>query len=273
MRNRRIFLLFLALILLCTASLTAAAATAVELTATDKAALGKTITAAAAAEKAVINKLYQDLITLQQLEQSRDSSIKSVHIKNEEALLTLRRDIKLIDVEKLKLLDKAVQQARERYKPLFALYTALNKQIAAVKKLKIKELNALLSAQADAMKLAVQAARQEIKARESLLQAAKNHAKAAKKRIQETLSAITFVKIRIKAERNAASTTKKHIGPQLKMFKQAVKKTNVEGTLESLPALVAQVRHIVARKGTILDLENQISAIIDKAKAQLPSKR
>lgn len=273
MKSTRIVAFMLALMLLGAISPLTAASAAIELPASGKAALDKTVAAASSAQKTAINKLWQEVASAQQKEQTLDSSIKSLQFRSEEELIDLRKKIKLIDADKIRKLEKQVQAVKERYKPLFSLYTSLNQQIAAAKGLKNKNLNALLRAQADTMKLAVHVARQEIKSQENQLASAKNAAKAAKKRIQETLSGMDALKVRIKAARSGASSSKKRIVPELKAFKQAIKKTNVQGTLVSLTAMANHSHQVVAHKQTILNLENQISVIITKAKAQLPSIR
>lgn len=273
MKAGTILTLLMTLVLLIANAPLALAATTIELTASSQAALDKTVAAANSTQKTAIKGLLLDLVIIGQKEQALDGSIRSVHYKNEEELLALRSRIKQIDADKIKKLEKQVQDMKGRYKPLFSLYTTLNQQIAAAKGLKNKDLNALLRAQADTVKLAVQMARQEIKAQESLLTAAKNSAKAAKKRIQETLSGMGTLNIRIKSARSEAAASKKRIAPLLTTFKQAIKGTQVKETLDSLTSIVAHSRQITVHKQAILNLENQISSIINIAKAQLPSTR
>ncbi|CAH1217261.1 hypothetical protein PAECIP111893_04244 [Paenibacillus plantiphilus] len=273
MKARRIWTLLMTLMLLIASAPLALAATTMELTVSSQAALDKTIAAASSTQQTAIKGLQLDLVIIGQKEQALDGSIRSVHYKNEAELLALRSRIKQIDADTIKKLEKQVQEMKERYKPLFSLYTTLNQQITAAKGIKNKDLNALLRAQADTAKLAVHFARQDIKAQESLLTAAKKSAKAAKKRIQETLSGMGTLNIRIKSARSEAAASKKRIAPLLAAFKQAIKKTQVKETLDSLTSIVAHSRQITVHKQAILNLENQISGIINKAKAQLPSIR
>jgi hypothetical protein len=249
----------------------AAAAAALELTPTAKTAYDKMLAAADPALNRVISGLYSEHLELQKQAADRENRIKSLHTGNEETLAVLRKQIKQIDADKLKQLDMQVKQARERYKPLFALYTSLNQQIAAAKPLKNKELNALLRMQADSIKDAVQLARADIRIKEAALKTAKESAASTIKRIRGTLDEIDPVKVRIKAEKSSVSRVQKSISPVWKGFTQAVKKGDAKGTQNMLETVVALSRQIIVVKQRIHTLEFKISEIINKAKAQIPS--
>lgn len=269
--NKKIAALLITL-MLYTVAPTAITAASLELSASMKTALGKMTAAADSSLKGKINTLYSDLLNLQEQDQNWDARIKTLHYKNEETLIVLRRQIKQIDADKLNKLEIQVNQTRDRYKPLFALYTSLNKQIAAAKPLKNKVLNAMLRLQADSMKTVYQLARQDIRTKENALKAAKDSAAKTIKKIRETLADIDPINVQIKAERSATNTPRKRVSTEWINFKYAVKKSDAKSTLDSLTTLVPLSHQIVYQKQKIHTLEKKISDTILKAKAQIPSK-
>ncbi|QYR21471.1 hypothetical protein KZ483_28070 [Paenibacillus sp. sptzw28] len=260
----------LIVIMLAAAVPAAAAAAALELTPTAKSAYDKMLAAADPALSGQIRSLYNEHLDLQRQAAERDNRIQSLHKVNEETLTALRKQIKLIDTDKLNRLDQQAKQARERYKPLFALYTSLNQQIAAAKPLKNKELNAVLRMQADSVQSAIQLARADIRLKEAALKTAKESAAKTIKLIRGTLAEIDPVKARIKAEKSSVSSIQKSVSPVWKGFTQAVKKNDVKGACNMLASVVSQSRQIVVLKQRVHTLESKISEIINKAKAQIP---
>ncbi|KIL37559.1 hypothetical protein SD71_02785 [Cohnella kolymensis] len=257
--------------LVCLTSIPAAmSAATVELTAPIKAAFDKTAASADGKTAAVMSSLYNALGIYQEEDRNWEGKIKALHYQNEQALIAVRKQIKEIDADKLKKLDTEVKQTRERYKPLFAGYTALNKQISASRKLKNKNLTAALSAQADVMKLAVQLARQDIDAKETALKTAKDSTARTIKTLRDALAAIDPLKVQITAQRSAASLPRKGLSPVWTNFKYAIKKTDAKRTFDSLETLVFLSRQIVQQQQKIHALETRISGIISKVKAQIP---
>jgi hypothetical protein len=244
-------------------------AAAVELTVPVKSAFDATSVVADSQTAAKLNLLYRDLGAL--LAQDRDSEvrIRALQYRNEEQLIALRKQIKLIDADKLNMLESQVNQIRERYKPLFSRYTSLNQQITVARSMKNKTLNAVLRTQADVMKMAVQYARQNIKSEEAALQTAKAAAKRKIEAARETLSAIDPLKVQVKSLRNAASLPRASLSPVWTNFKHAIKKSEPKSTLDSLATLVRLTRQIVEQQQKIYALEVKITDTLVKTKSQI----
>jgi hypothetical protein len=244
-------------------------AAAVELTVPVKSAFDATTAAADTQTAAKLNMLYRDLGALLAQDRESEVKIKQLHYRNEEQLIALRKQIRVIDADKLNKLDAQVKQARERYKPLFATYASLNQQITVARSMKNKKLNAVLRTQADAIKLTVQFARQDIKSKQTVLQAARA---ATARRIQtarETLAAIDPLKVQVKSQRNAASLPRTSLSPVWTNFKHAIKKSEAKSTLDSLATLVMLTRQIAEQQQKIYALEGKITDILVKTKARI----
>lgn len=260
---------FLATLTLALAALApAVAAASFELSATAKSNLAKLIAGADKTQASRLTKLNGELQSLQNQDQSLDAKIRAVHYRNEEDLVVLRKQIKEIDAEKVNKLQQQVKQAKSRYQPLFDSYAALNKQIAAARRLNNKTLNALLRTQADAMKIAVQAARQDIRNKEQALKNAKDQAAKKKKKMNDTLAGFNPVQVQLKAQRSKVASTKKLVASAIKNANQATKGT-AKNAADSLSSLVAVSRQLVEQKQRNADLEQKASDIIAKARTQL----
>jgi hypothetical protein len=265
---RRIAVLLLAMLIGITAP-TALLAASMEFTASIKAAWDKTVAKADNTLKAKLNVLYTDFTSLKVQEQNTGEEIDTIHYANEQAELALRKQIKLIDAEKLKQLENQVKAARDRYKPLFEMYSSLNQQITAARALKNKSLNAILRSQADSMKIAVQLARQDIKAKVDALKAAKALASQKMKKQREILAGADPLEIEIKAQKSAISSTKKRAFSSWTAFTQAVKKLEASAAYGSFSSVVSYNRQVTYQKQNIQTLEKRISDIISNAKKQL----
>ncbi|GAA3402102.1 hypothetical protein ACFFNY_35460 [Paenibacillus hodogayensis] len=258
-----------ALLLFALAALPAEAAS-YELPVTHKTAFDKMTEAAGSALKAKLSKQYADFLALQQQDQNRDQEMKTLQQANNDALDDVRRQIKLIDAEPIERLRKQAESTKERYKPLLEMYTAVNQQIAAFKPLKNKELNTMLSLQAASMKVPVQLAKQDIKAKESALQTAKASATAKQKKVRDALEAIEPLKDKIKTEKASASRVKKWLDEDWKTFKPIVKQGDAAGSAQSLTTLLSRLGQIVSHKQAVCELEKKIGTVIAKAKTQIP---
>ena len=144
--------MFMACVMFLLAPLNAAAAS-VELSATMKKAFDKLLEDADPTQAKSMQALYQQALDYQRQITQLDQSIKSLSSENDAAESKLRKEIMQIDAAKLAALDAKLQQTKERYKPLFNSYTLINQQLAAARKLKDKELTAILSLQAEQVKL------------------------------------------------------------------------------------------------------------------------
>ena len=108
---RRIAVLLLAMLIGITAP-TALLAASMEFTASIKSAWDKTVAKADNTMKAKLNVLYTDFSALKGAGTDTSEAIDTIHYANEQAELALRKQIKLIDAEKLKQLEKQVKETR-----------------------------------------------------------------------------------------------------------------------------------------------------------------
>jgi hypothetical protein len=268
-KGKSILLSLILLLMYTILSPSPAEAAAVELSVPIQASFNKTAASADSATAVKLNTLYKELGTLLEQDRNSEAKIKALHYRNEEALIVLRKKIREIDADKLNKLTTQVLQTKERYKPLFAHYTSANKQITLAKPLKNKVLNSLLRAQADALKLSVQLARQDIKNKEDSLKSAKTATALKIKNARNTLATIDPLKVQIKAQRSAANLPRKSLSPVWTNFKYAIKQGEAKSTLDSLSTLVRLSRQIVDQQKKIDSLEIKISDIITRLKAQI----
>ncbi|MBD0383997.1 hypothetical protein [Paenibacillus sedimenti] len=259
-----VFLLALA------APATVSAAASLEITPSMQSSLDKTIAGATQSQASKIKSQYNEFLTFQNQDKDWDAKISALYKENVEKETALNKQIKEIDAAKLAKLEAEVTQARERYKPLFSHYTALNKQIEAARLLKNKDLNSMLRFQANALRIPVQLARMDIKAEEEASREAKDKTSKTMKKIRGTLADIDPINVQIKAKKGAIRTTETSITPLWSAFKQAVKKGDAQGILSSLAPLISLSRQINEEKEKIIKLETKISEIIAIAKAQVP---
>jgi len=273
-RIRKSFVVLVALLvaITCTAALPSAAVAATyALTPTAKTAFDKMTAAADLSQRNKLNAQYGDLQSVQEQDRKWDSSIAAQHASNEEAQKAVRQSIKKIDEAKLAKLANDVTRTKEHYKPLFALYKSINEKIDAAKLLKDKDLNALLRAQAEPTKIAVQLARDDIRSKEQALKNAKDAVARTAKAVRDTLAAIEPFKAQIKAQKSALDVPKKRLPLEWKDFTGKVKKSDAKGSSEALSAVVASTRQVIERKQAIHSLEKKIADVILKAKAQIPA--
>lgn len=246
-----------------------ARAAAIELTAPIKADFDKTVAVAGGATATKLKQSYPSLQALLKEDLQLGAQIKALHYANEEAMIALRKAIRDIDRAKLDKLEAEVEQIKAKYKPLFDGYTALNKQISAARALKSKTLNAALGIQADAMKMATQLARDNIRAKEAALKAAKTAAAAAIKAARETLGATDAIKVQIQAYKSAAALPRKSQSPVWTNFKYAIKKQDVRSAADALETLVSLAKQIAEKQRQALAAEQKIAGIILKTKTQI----
>lgn len=242
-----------------------------ELSATMKKSLDQ-LTAAADIEQAKkLSASYQLILTLQQQEQKLDPEIKLLHTNHQTAETNLRQRIKQIDSTKITKLSTQVQQAKDRYQPLYSSYTLLNKQIESARKIKNNPLTPILRAQADQMKLLVQIAREDVRAKEKALKTAKEAASNQMKAIRDKLKAIDPVETKIKAKRTSITALNKLTSSHKNVVNQAIKAKDVKKTQTSLNQLISHINQIIQLKQDILQLEKDIAGIISNAASQLPA--
>ncbi|GAC41229.1 hypothetical protein [Paenibacillus popilliae] len=240
-----------------------------ELSATAKAAFDKMVAAADRPQADELTHLYRDLLQLETLEREWKENTTRLHCNNAEALARIRQQLKQLHEDTLKRLDSQVQEAKKKYQSLFEAYSALNKQISAVKPWKNKQLNAELRLQHTGMKPLVRIAREDIRSRQATLKSAKQARTDAVKRIRHTLSAINTVKVQIKQAKSAAGTYKSRLAAARSTLTQAARKGDANASQKALTAMTASSRQRNERRRQVFQLEQKIGDIIQKATTQL----
>ncbi|WP_027086127.1 hypothetical protein [Cohnella panacarvi] len=268
-RMRKGVLLLLFAVTVWSAAPAAMQAAAIELTAPVKADFDKTVKGADAGSAAKLKQLYPALQASLNEDLQLKAQIKAQHYANEQALLALRKEIRLVDGAKLDKLKGEVAQMKAKYKPLFDEYTALNKQIAIVRKLKSKLLNDALRFQADAMKVATQLARDKIRAKETELKNAKAAAAAKIKAARNTLGETDTLKVKIKSLNSAAALPRKSQSAVWTDFKYAIKKSETRSALNALDTLASLAKQVADKQREVLAAEKKIAAVIAKTKTQI----
>jgi hypothetical protein len=221
-----------------------------------KSALETLKTNADSTTKSKINLLYLDLLSSQEQDQAWEDKIKTIHYKNEEDLILLLQQTKKIDAMKIDKLKAELEKTKDRYKPVFKAYKAVNP---------------LLSSQGKKVKVAVQLARIDIENKEDGLRKAKETSAQKIKKIRTVLADIDAMKVQMKAAKSNAITHKTQASHAGQSFNQAVKKKDLTSALDDLTALASHSRQIVLQKQNIHSLEKKITEIILKAKALIPS--
>ncbi|RAP74552.1 hypothetical protein [Paenibacillus montanisoli] len=246
-------------------------ASSVKLSKSTESKLSKQIAASSSAMKGMLAAQKQGLAALQMKEDALDTAIGSLHYNNGKGLTDVRARIAQIDGAKIAKLTKDVNGTKERYKPLFALYTSLNTQIKDAKFLKLKVLAATLQAQADKLRPATQLARADIRLKEEALRAAKAAASAKIKHLRAKLAEADPLRSQIKSVQAVVSGSKKNISPVIKTLNEAIKAGSGEGTLQSITTLVSISRSIVEQKQRVHAFETRITRIIRDTKAEIPA--
>ncbi|WP_248929586.1 hypothetical protein [Paenibacillus hamazuiensis] len=270
MKPRHMFTASVVASMLATAVPAAALAAPIEIAASTKSALDKTVAQANQSQADRISSLYEELLALQKEQKDWDEKIKSLHAANQDNLSALGKQIKQIDAGELDRLESVVANTRKQYEPLLSRYTTLNKQLEAARNLKSKDLSGLLRIQISLLKVPVQLARADIKAKETSLRTAKAGASQKMKDIRGLLEDRDPLNEQIKTVKSAIKSTESEVSPVLSAFKQAVKKGDVSAISDSLTTLVSLSRQINEKKQAIYNLESRISAVLADAEAKLP---
>lgn len=258
--------------LLLTTTLWSSSVSAATLQFTDavKASLTKTAEVAGGAKQTKLMKQYDDLASLQKQASDWDSKTSTLHYSNEALLSSLRKKIKDIDADKIIKLENQVKQTKAKYQPLFNTYSSLTKQATAAKSLKDKTLYKVLRAEADALKITVDLARQDIRAKETTLKTAKSDRSKKAAQVRSILAEIDPFTTKIKSERSLQSTPNKNISTEWLNFKGAAKKGDADRSGDSLARLLTLSGQVTTYKQNMYNLEVKISTVLGRAKLQLP---
>lgn len=263
---------FLAVLMLMVSLFTSAggaSAAAAVLTPSIQAAFELTAAAADSSAGTKLKSQYAELSAQTALYDSREEQIRILHERNAQALIVVRNQIKEIDQAAVTKLTSAVNSAKQRYQPLFDEYSALNSRITLLKGFKDKTLNSVLRTQADAMKIAVQLARQDIRDKEALLKAAKEARTRKIAAARTTLSGIESPQTTIKSQKSVASALNKRITADFGDFKSAIRKQNPALAGQSLTSLLSGYKQIAASKQKIIELEQKVAAVIAATARQI----
>ncbi|WP_340020925.1 hypothetical protein MHI24_18110 [Paenibacillus sp. FSL K6-1096] len=273
MKNLRnaVPLLVLSLLLVLVPLAGQAAASATVITSSVEASFGLTAATADSAGRAKLNGLFSELKLLSGQYDRREAEIRSLHDQNTAALKTAKEAVKNIDLAAITRQSAAVTSAKARYQPLFDQYSALNKRISLLKGLKDKTLNSVLRAQSEAMKLLVQAARQDIRDKEALLKATKATRTRKVAAVRKTLAGMDSLQSRIKSQRSAAAALNKRLTADWSDFKAAIRKKNSSLAGQSLSSAVSGYRQIAACKLKIIEHEQAVAGVIAAALKQARS--
>lgn len=198
-----------------------------------------------------------------------DDKIASLHYANEAKASEVRRRISDLDKDKIRNLEEQLNATKRKYQPLFDSYTALNRQVAAAKKLKDKTLSKMLQTQANSMKLLVNIGRQDIKQKQAALTAAKKERTGKAAKVRSLLSGIEPYKSKIKSDKSAISTPNKLLNTEWKNFKAAVKSQDPSRTSDTLARMLTLSGQILAKKKSVFQHEQRIETIIRQANAHI----
>lgn len=244
-------------------------ASAIEFTDSVNAQLNATANRAAGSIGAKLTKQYNDFKLERKQTMDWDDRISALRYSNEAKTSETRKRINEIDKDKIRKLEDQLETAKTKYQPLFNTYTALNKQIAAAKKLKDKSLSKMLQSQGDGMKILVNLGRQDIRNKQAALTAAKKEKSSRVAMVRSTLSEMDPYKSKIKGDKSAISTPNKRMATEWKNFKAAVKANESTRTSDTLSRLLTLSDQILTKKKSIYAYEQKIEAIIARANAQL----
>jgi peptidoglycan hydrolase CwlO-like protein len=257
-----------AIALALSAPVTVSAATV--MTDTVKAALEKTIAEADRTQAGKLSSLYSELVTAQNQDEEWNSKLQALSAENKTTLASLTKQIKQIDAGKLDQLENEAARTRERYAPLLARYTLLNKQLETARSLGQKEISRLLNLQIATLKIPVQIARMTIKAQDDAWKTGKEQAAKSAKKVRSQLDDIEPLHAQIKAKQSAVKTIESGASPVWSAFKKAVKQKDAKNAQSSLSSIVSLTRQVNDEKRNLYNLETKISKILSAAKGQLP---
>lgn len=270
MMFRRLWFSVLAMVLLLTITpIPFANAAAIEFTDSVQAQLNATADRAGGTVRSKLKKQYDDFKSERKQVMDWDDRISTLRYANEAKASETRKRISEIDKDKIRRLEDQLQAAKSKYQPLFDTYTALNKQIAAAKKLKDKSLSKMLQSQAGGMKLLVALGREDIRNKQAALTAAKKERTSKAAKIRSILSEIDPYKSKIKGDKSAIASPNKLMTTEWKNFKAAVKANESARTSDTLSRLLTLSGQILAKKKSIFTYEQKIESVIARANAQL----
>lgn len=261
-----LLLTFLLTVLLPAAVTEAAVST---LSATAQKQFDKTKAGLASSDGAKLQSLYQSFVQQQTAVQNRDARLKSTAKINNDKESELRQKIRLIDKAKLEALDKKIAQLKKSYQPLFNQYEAAQAELKAARKFGIKELTAAVQLKVDLLEISAKSAKEDIRAAQTALAAAKAAANDKMKRLRGQLDAIKEEEKRISVEKSAISQLNKQKSEEWSDLLYALRSYDGTTSLRSLATLNGVVKQIADRQARIEGYEQKIASINRTVSGQL----
>lgn len=243
------------------------------LTVTQKKNWEETLSQADASTKSRLQREYADFESLMQTSRELDQKIRAIQEQNAVKETTLRKQIQKIDEARIARLKAEAEQSKAKYQKLLDQYRTVNQQLETARKLKNKVLTTFYQTQADMLKVPVQLAKQEIKAKDDAYQNAKRSANDKMKRLRDTLSAIDPVKVQIRSAKSALKPPRDSRWTTWKSFTSTLTKThrNPKTAASLLASVNDSTRQIIQLQHKIYTLESKAAEIMRKTEAQLAS--
>lgn len=244
-------------------------AAAPSLTVAQQKAFDRTVSAAESKTGDKLKRQHEEYLSLIAQSLEWEGKIKELHGRNAENESRIRGLIRKVDEEKLTRLLAEWEKSKAKYQKLFDLYRTVNAQLDAARKLKNKTLTSVLQAQADGLKIPVQLAREDIKAKKDAYESAKKAAAAKMKKIRGTLDGIESCESRIRAAKSAISGANQSRQSVWSAFTKSLTKRDAKSASGLLDSVNSLTRQINERHRNIHSLETAIAGIIRSAEAQL----
>lgn len=217
-----------------------------------------------------VDMVYDDVATLKVTTSSETKRIQDQRTKNNALLKQLNVKITAIDVEWIKKLQLEADQTRKKHTPLLEQYTTLSKQASAAKKNKNKKLADLLDLKRNKLRASVEAARNDIKAKNAALSIAKKHRATKVKVVKDALAPVQVYKKKITAENKTIAAIKQIYSAAEKRYRASVKQGNAITAAADITLMYEQMVIIHTSLQKVDDWEKQIAQTIVIAESKLP---
>lgn len=269
--SKRLSILLMTFILVLSLPLQALAASSARLSQTAQASIEKLASQADSSLQAKLSEQSKQILELELQDQNLDKEIDSLHRANEAKQLAVKTGLKQFQAQKVDKLAKEAEEAKNRFKPLFAMQSSLNKQLAAARKQKNKALAEVLEAQLGAVKLSAALAREEIRMKNEALTKARKASSKTSNAVRAVLEEAALEQARMRTEKKGATAAGKDITAEGKRLNAALRSKDAAETLRSLASLATLSSQLVSHKTRISKSEQKISAILERASSLLPS--
>jgi hypothetical protein len=240
-----------------------------ELTTNGKKTLDEIIKSASPAIAERMRSQYDEFLATQRTQERTVTENKQSRVKNAENEAKLRQDIRNVDQAVIQKYEQQVQQAKSRYHPIFDQYSQLNQQLALARKLKDKELTAMLRSQADIMKITVQIARQDLRNKQDDLSKARSNRTSKIKKLRNSLERIDTWENKMKIERHTMSQVKQRQAFSWKNFQEQIKNKNTAEASTTLSSLNLVAKQLLEHHREVGRLESRIAQHLVEVRKQL----